>query len=266
MASIIDLKQRILSNPNNLSDVENYAEKISTDRELMIIVSNHVSSDNASIFLDAATKSGNSTAVENLLIRGANINLTNALEIAAMDNNTYILSLLLKYKVTNKKKINALYKALQYSNLNAINVLLDNMEYVPYNALLMAIEYNDINIIKLIASRVNVNDNGCLALFSAINFLYYDAIKYFLEVGIKGVFMGPAFIAAVRRSDIELARMFLDNGAYINYNNSQAIIEAVNNQDRSMLKFLIDNGIKINMYVNDYALEKGFVLAEIKSQ
>lgn len=260
MATIKELREKILKNPNNLSDVENYADKISSDRELMIITSNHVNNDNASLFLDAAVKSCNSTAVENLLIRGANPNLTNALDIAVINNSISILELLLKYNANERKKIAALYKSLQYGNLNATKILINSINNVPYNALLMSIEYNDIETIKVVASKIDINDNGCLALFSAINFLYYDAIKYFLEIGIKGVFLGPALIAAVRRSDIGLVKMFLEYGAYISYNNSQAIIEAVNNGDTKMLKFLVNNGIKINMYVNDYALQNGFNL------
>lgn len=260
MMSTMQLRERILANPYDLAGLEKYADKIAEDKDLMNIVSNHVSYDVASLFLDAAVKSRNLSAVENLLIRGANVNNTNALNISIINNDYYIASVLLENNINEKVLENALYKAIMFSNTKIISLIINSINKVPYQALILAVENNELEVLKLIGNYVDVNNNGCLAFFSAINFLYYEAIDYFLEKGIKLNYLNMGIIAAVKRSSISICEKLLSYGADINFNKSQALIEAIKNDDLQMMNFLLDNGIQITMNAIDYALQNGIVL------
>ena len=187
-----------------------------------------------------ATESGNSSAVQQLIKQGANIN--------EPDSNG----------------VTPLMHAIWSGNADVIKQLIELGADIKakdkngYNALLHAIDYADYKIVKLLLDKgadINSKDNKeVTALMRAVYNAKPDIAKHLIELGVdanaKDNQKYDALIYAVDNGDYELTELLLDKGANVNskdFTNTTPIMHASHKTDnKKLVSLLIKRGANLD--------------------
>jgi ankyrin repeat protein len=139
--------------------------------------------------------------------------------------------------------------------------LYDSESYEPDDYLMLVVRLNSIDLLELlIANGANVNCKNCLVLRMCCEMGLIEIVKYLISI--KARLDGTAFLAAIDKGNIEIAKLLLDNGVYVNYCDSSALVRASLNNDIEMVKLLIEYGININArngYCITWTAANGFI-------
>lgn len=196
-----------------------------------------------------ACRNVNLEVVKSLLLRGGEIS-------KIIDGRKYIMKDFRGYTPLMCLFESSKYELNEYDNVKGIIDCLLNKEYDLLNckdasgqsALMHAISSGNIKAARyLIEKGASINDvdnEGENALFFAISKNMFDILPCLIECDKKN----EAFIYAVNNGNTEIVRYLIDNGAEIDFKDSQgqyALIHAIKNEDREMVSCLIENGSNI---------------------
>ncbi|KAF8441155.1 ankyrin repeat-containing domain protein [Terfezia claveryi] len=223
-----------------------------------------------------AVEEGIMTAVQLLLKKGADVNITGgqygtALIAAICCGHKDILQLLLKkgadVNITGGKYRTALIAAAYRERKDIVQLLLEkgadvNITGGKYGtALIVAAaisHYKSRDIVQLLLKKgADVNITGGeygTALIAAANCGYKDIVQLLLkkgaDVNITGGEHGTALIAAANRGQKNIVQLLLEKGADVNIPGSKhgpALTAAANSGDKDIVQLLLEKGADINL-------------------
>ncbi len=150
---------------------------------------------------------------------------------------------LLKDNIYMDHKIGALHKAIQKGHLEIIEYFPKHGVDITDKASRVAAESGNIEILKYLMERINIDINECDLIGQAARSGNLDMIKYVIELGSNPrAYNDSAIIDAAERGYINIVKYLHEIGLNIHTYSDRALRMAAKNDHSDVVRYLLDHG------------------------
>lgn len=147
--------------------------------------------------------------------------------------------------------------ACRFSGLKIINFLFNNGYLINVDCIENSLENKNIEVFKFLINKGIIVTPRCVNII--LRSSRFDTVKMleFLIENNTNLTDGNNLVFACRYCNFEVIKILLDNGADVNYNNSLCLFTACENLNFNVLKLLIEKGANINNGIFIFACKQG---------
>ena len=167
-----------------------------------------------------------------------------AVSKAVTINNIQIMSYFLEMgKDIHGEKNSSIINAVNYGHFEMVKFLVENgadVNAFDNTAVKLSITKGNFDIVKYLFENGVDFSNGCY-LVLAVVYLRIEIVQFLLDNGADVHWNDDeVFRRAARMGDLEIVKLLIEYGAYVN--NNSALMNAVERKNLSIIRFLIENG------------------------
>lgn len=225
-----------------------------------ILLNEDIKEENRKIIICCTASFGETDTLKKI-IQNSDYDINNlyilACEYGNIKNIQFLLSIGADINTSDKNGVTAIERAMRYNQYDTVKYLLENgastrgEKGTNYDDILCyAAMNNNYDITKMLIEKYNDNLNMDRALYIAVFYNNYLALKAFLDTGTdvnKPINDCTLLeLACVLDNGSICAKLLLDYGANVNGTNGQPLIEAVKYGNIDTVKILIDYDVDIN--------------------